>query len=283
MEFVMITDLTKLPKVIEYNHEELKKQLAAELEKYKNIVVTENDMANAKADRAALNRFKDAVETKRKEIKREYLEPYNEFEKRIKEITSMIDEPIKAIDSQIKEFEAVKKEEKKKEIEKIYEENIGEFKELIPLNKIWNNRWMNLTYKVEDIAIEIETVAGRAQSGVEIIKGLNSEFEGQIMDKFFQTLDITAALQENKRLQIQKKQLEKISGNKDAEQANIKADYEEKRTEEQSMSNDIPKEIEKQPLICLDFRVFVTPEQANQLKEFLINNGIRYGRVPKTA
>ena len=284
MDFVMITDLTKLPKVIEYNHEELKKQLSAELEKYRNIAVTEGDMASAKADRAALNKFKDAVETKRKEVKKEYLEPYNEFEKKIKEIVSMVDEPIKVIDSQIKEIEAVKKEEKKKEIEKLYKENIGCFNELIPLDKIWNGRWLNVTYKLEDIALEIETAAGRAQSGVEIIKGLNSEFEGQIMDKFFQTLDITAALQENKRLSAQQKQIDKLTEKRELQG---RVTEEEKIREikpcQPEQEKTIAHEENEQQTICLDFRVFVTSEQAVLLKEFLISNGIKYGRVPATA
>ena len=34
-------------------------------------------------------------------------------------------------------------------------------------------------------------------------------------------------------------------------------------------------------VIQLDFRVYGTQEQINALKEFFINNNIKYGRVPK--
>ena len=112
MELIIKTDLQAFPAVIEYNHEELKSELSEQLQKYKNIVVTEDSIKEFKADKANLNRLKTALEDKRKEVKKQCLQPYENFEKNIKELIALIEEPIKVIDSQLKEIESKKKEEK---------------------------------------------------------------------------------------------------------------------------------------------------------------------------
>ena len=54
-ELVMKTDLQKaIPQAIEFNYDELKKQLPERLAYYKNLVVTEDSIKSAKADKATL-------------------------------------------------------------------------------------------------------------------------------------------------------------------------------------------------------------------------------------
>lgn len=288
MEFEIKTDFEAFPKVIEYNHEELKQQITEQLEKYQNMVITENDIAKAKADRARLNKFKDAVNAKRIEVKKEYLKPYQAFEKQVKEIIAIVDEPIKAIDVQIKFFEDNKRQEKKEQIEALYLDEIGEIKDLIPLAKIWNPKWINATYKLSDIAIEIETAIGRVKSGLQIIKDLHCTFEQQVMDKFINTLDINAALMENKRLAEQEKKLNAVMKQEESKPAlqqesrqSAVVDYGRKALQDNPQQTDIKET--GQNLITLDFRVFVTAEQAMLLKSFLMENGISYGKVPQAV
>ena len=202
MELVMKTDMEKeFPAAIVYNHEELKAELAKQIEKYQHIVVTEDTIKESKADKANLNRLRTALEDKRKEVKRQCLHPYEGFEREIKELVGMVDVHIKAIDIQLKEFEKIKKEEKLAEIKVVYRDNIGLFEELVPLEKIWNPKWLNVSYKMSDIALEIEAVHDNIESGFDIIEALETEFRQEIKDKFLETLDIAKALQENGRLQ----------------------------------------------------------------------------------
>ena len=71
MQFVMNTDLsTALPKVIDFNYEELKAALDANLKRYNGIIVTEDGIKDAKEDKAKLNALKKAIEDKRKEVKK---------------------------------------------------------------------------------------------------------------------------------------------------------------------------------------------------------------------
>lgn len=106
MEFVMSTDLnTALPKEIGFNFEELKAELSERLEYYNGLVVTETTIKEGKAERAKLSKLREAVEAKRKEVKRECMAPYTDFERKVKELVTIIDAPIAAIDGQIKAFD----------------------------------------------------------------------------------------------------------------------------------------------------------------------------------
>lgn len=56
-------------KEIRWNHEELKAELTAKMQEYKNLVFTEETIGDAKKDRANLNKLKNAFEDERKRIK----------------------------------------------------------------------------------------------------------------------------------------------------------------------------------------------------------------------
>ena len=74
---------------IDFNYEELKQSIKASLEKYDNLLYTDDQMKAAKTDRANLNNFIKALDAKRKEVKEKCLAPYAEFEAKIKEPGSL--------------------------------------------------------------------------------------------------------------------------------------------------------------------------------------------------
>ena len=293
MELIIKTDLQTFPAVIEYNHEELKAELSKQLEKYNNIVVTEDCVKEFKADKANLNRLKTALEDKRKEIKKQCLQPYENFEKNIKELVALIEKPIQLIDSQLKEIDSKNKEQKINDIEKIYHENIGRFKELVPFEKIYNCKWLNTTYKLENIALEIQKIQSDLESGLQIIEGLDTSFKQEIKDKFFETLDISQALQENARLKELREKQKAIEIQKEkqvreflAEQKQnqeIKAEQTETEQKQQKTAQNVIQEQKQEAngLQRLDLSVWVTPHQMWLLREFLSQNNITFKPVRK--
>ncbi len=270
MEFILKTDLEKsLPQVIDFNFEELKKELSVNLKKYKDLIVTEESIKPAKTDKASLNKLRTAIEDKRKEIKKACLAPYDVFEIKVKEIVGMIDEPIQAIDSQLKTFENQAIEEKKKVITEFYNSNIKDLFALIPLEKIYNPRWENATFPMKDIETEILEFIETFKKDFAVIESLKSEFEEQIKDKYLQTYNLSTALAEKSRLDEQKAKLEEYQNKQDVvqipqpENENIeKSDVEAEEALEQ-----------------LDFRVWVTAKQKADLKAFIVENKIKMGRV----
>ena len=148
---------------IEWNSEEIRKQVQMMMSAYTDVVYTEDTMKAAKDDRATLNKFKKVIEDRRKdarygaglhrgdrrkEVKKKCMEPYEQFEKEVKEITALIDKPIGMIDSQIKEYEEKQKAEKKSQIQAAYDESIGDFGNDLPFERVFDTRYLNATFSL---------------------------------------------------------------------------------------------------------------------------------------
>lgn len=230
MELIMTTDLAKvLPKSIDFNHEQLKTELAEKLMYYKNLVVTEDSIKSAKADKATLNKLRTALDDKRKEVKKDCLTPYEEFERNVKELIGMIDEPISTIDNQIKVFDEQTKAAKKKQINDFYLANIGDLLPLLSIAKIWNDRWLNVSYKMTDIEKEITDTIFKVKNSINIIKAFGIDCEQQMLDTFLRTLDMGAAMSEKTRWEEQQKHL------KEYEESQRKATEAQKAQEPQAV------------------------------------------------
>jgi len=209
MELIMTTDLEKsLPKKIDFNYEAIKSELSEKLERYNSLVVTEDSVSAAKKDKAALNKLKTALEDRRKEVKKDCLRPYEEFEQKIKELVGMIDAPVVAIDGQIKAFDEIKKAEKRADIQGFYADSIGDLTPILPFDKVFDPRWLNATYKIEDAQKEITDRIQKTRNDIGIIKAMNLSGEQQVLDVYLRTLDMSAALAEKTRLEGQQKRME---------------------------------------------------------------------------
>ena len=208
MEFIVTTELDKaLPQKIDFNFEELKAKLSENLEKYRGALVTPDTAKEAKADRAALNKLKMAVDKKRIDIKKQYMTPYNEFEEKVKELLPMINEPIMEIDGQIKALEEKKKEEKLKAILDFYGANIKGLRDLIPFEKLFDKRWLNSTFKLIDATQEMLEAIEKAEKDIQVLKAMKLKNEDQVLDAYLQSLDMSAALAEKNRFEEQQKKL----------------------------------------------------------------------------
>ena len=75
---------------IDFNFEDLKEALTAELELYKNLVFTEDTKADAKKTVAELRKLKKQINDKRIEVKKLYMQPYTDFEAKVKELDKLI-------------------------------------------------------------------------------------------------------------------------------------------------------------------------------------------------
>lgn len=282
-------------KEISFNHAEIMQELAIRLEKYNGLVYSERNIKDAKADRATLNKFKEAIETRRKEIKKQCLEPYNDFEAKVKEIVAMIDKPILAIDTQVKRYEQIKKDEKLEGIKAFFADKVGDLDKLIPFDKVYNPKWMNATYKEKDIQQEIQDLFIKVEDDLKAITELQTEYELQIKDVYLKNFDLTAALQEKKRLEEQAAKLaeHKRLQEEKARQRQAQADEVKQCAMAPASTPEPPPEpeapepsrevltptIEPEKLHEIEFRVRATIPQLKALKQFFVDNEIIFERV----
>lgn len=170
---------------INLNYTELKTQLTEFVASYKNIVITEEQKAEAKADLATLRKLKTELDDKRKEIKREYSKPLDEFEDMVKSLKAIIDEPIEIIDSKLKEFEARRIGEKQAKISEIYREEMEEYKDNVSLGSIYNAKWENATYSESAIRADIQEIKLGLDRDINILMGMKSEVTDKAISKYY--------------------------------------------------------------------------------------------------
>lgn len=262
-------------KEIKFNYTELKTAITNALTKYDNLVYDETQIKEAKADRATLNKFRNAVEAKRKEIKSKCLEPYNAFEIKVKDLLSVVDKPLLAIDSQVKKYEDVQKEEKKSRLEKFYVTEAAELGNIIAFDAIFNERWLNATFAEENACTEIFNKIAQIKKDLETLStSVDSTFITEVKDTYLTTLDLGEALRRNTYLLEQKKKQAEYEAKKAAQTQIAPAEEPVILGQEVAAAAKSEGKIQQ-----IDFRVWVTAEQKALLKQFLADAGIKYGAV----
>lgn len=273
------TQAQPLPE-IQWNYEELKQQLEAGLANYKGLAYSDDQIGDAKKDRAKLNKLADAIDGKRKEMKALYLQPYEAFEAQAKELVGMVKATVQEIDGQIKAYEAEKRRQKQEAIEAQYRAMIGNLAELVPYERLHNPRWLNVSAGMGAICQELGNKIDRITAGLAAIDGLQlpPELAGPVKSTFLRDFDLAAALAEKDRLQQQQEELARYEAAKAAQASQMPPAAPAAPVAMRSVP-----EPEAPPMagevFTVDFRIRATRAQLQGLKQAMINLGIKPERI----
>jgi len=251
---------------IEFNYEELKTELLTKLSDYKTLQYTEDQIQAAKADRAKLNSLKKALSDERVRRKKEFLEPFETFETQIKELCTLIDEPVLLIDRQVKEYEEQEKQKKRESCYDIFA-NTPDLPEWISYDQIENVKWYNKTFSLKQVEDDITEKIKKINDDIKVLSELEYSFEA--IEEYKRTLDLSAAMVEGKRIAtMQIKKAEERTKTPqipfaDSEVVEITAD-EEKGEESR---------------VWLSFRAYLSKDEALALKSFLNYSKIQYEAI----
>lgn len=195
---------------IDANFDSIKAALAAELDTYKKMVFTEDSKKDAKDTVAYLRKFNKALDDKRKEVKKAYMAPCDDFEAKVNELKKQVDEPIKFINQQIEEFERKRVEEKRALIKEIYTgiaAEHAEAAEYLPLQKIYDKRWENATTTKKAITEAITERMTRVETDLATIRSMESEYEDKGIERYKATLELSVAIATMNQFQKQKEEI----------------------------------------------------------------------------
>lgn len=277
----------QLPEKISFNFEELKAELQAKTQHYETLVYTDDQIKEAKADRANLNRLKKALNDERISREKEYLAPFDAFKKQVNEVIAIVDKPINAIDRQVKEYEEKKKGDKLEEIHEYFDSCEG-IPEWLHLEKIFDSRWLNASVSMKSIQ---ETITGKvAQIKTDLATLANlQEFGYEAQQVYISTLDINKALAEGQRMS----QIQKQKAAYKAEQARKREEEEWLRQEAEfakhmnpPVEEPVAAEPEKKAVAAAEparqwvrFRALMTTEDALALRDFFQSRGIEFEAI----
>lgn len=268
-----------IPDQIVWNFEELKTELAEKVQEYEITIYSEDQIKEAKADRAALNKLKKALNDERIRREKEYMKPFAEFKAQVAEVISIIDKPVFLIDQQIKTYEERRRQEKEEEIRgflKSYQIPYG-----IDPERIFDVSWLNASISMRNIKLEIQDLINNIMADIKTLEELPADKDLAI-SAYVESLNLRAALQKVKDEQDRRAKLEKIRQELEA----AKAKYEKQEAPKQEPQAEKPAEKQPDPTATvngrwIEFKAFLTAKQAAELKEFFTSRGILYGPVER--
>lgn len=294
MEIQILTPTQAQPlPPIQWNYEEVKAWIKDGLARYKGVVYDESQIAEAKKDRANLNKLVQALDAKRKEMKALYLNPYEEFEAQAKELISMVKEQAAAIDMQVKAYDDRRREEKLEKIKtECYAPLIGNLDKLVPYDKLHDPKWLNVTCAAGTIATEMARKIENIVSGLDAIDkmGLAPELAERIKGVFLKRFDLAAAIAEKDRIEKEQAALAEYEAKQRAAKAEQTAPAAEHTAHNPEQKYTPPEPaapaVERQSAPATDetihtvvFRIRVTAAQLHGLGAYMKANNIRPERV----
>ena len=303
VEFRITSDLQEIRKqAITTNYADVKAWVDGVAEQYRSIVVTEDGVQAAKQDRANLRKLQANIDQVRKECRAAALAVSAETEANCKELVETLETAVQNLDTQAKAFETQRKEEKKNRLSAYFDQAVCDMAEWLTFDDCFNPKWLNATYAESAAWSDIDAAIDRCRADLNAIRALHSEFETTLLDEYTRTRNISAVLVKNETL-CRMKAAEEERKRKEAEAA---AKYEEQKAacaavrmasagdaviEEHSEVGQVIAAVEREaferavsepePTYTVDFRVFGTAAQLDELRVYMRTKGIRYGRVPE--
>lgn len=267
-----------LPEAINFNFDELKTAITEKSEQYAKIVYTDDNIKAAKEDRADLNRLKKALNDERIRRQKEYMKPFDNFKAKIDEIIGIIDKPVLAIDKQIKEYEAIKQDEKKANIEEMFKNML--FPEWMTVEQIWNPKWLNASTSMTAIESELLSFKNEVIRNCQTLATLPMHSHEAVIT-YHKTLDMAQALDKVHELieleEAKKKMLAKEEAKKrETENAFIPVPEQSPVIEVEKIQEE---EAAPEPKMWVGFEAYLNKTQAALLKDFFNENNIDFRPV----
>ena len=252
-----------------FNYAELKAAVEEKMALYEAAIYSDDQIREAKADKAALNKLRKALNDERIKREREYMQPFAKFKAEIDEIISIIDRPVAAIDRQVKDFEERKKAEKLAQIADYWQEAGA-----LGWMQFMKTGWANASYSMKTIKAEIDAEVERMNSELPVIRAL-PEYAFEAEEYYKETHNLADALREAQRLaeRAARKAAMEAERQRMAEEV---ASLKNPRRTEPEISADPPVEPERE---WIAFKALLSPDEARALGQYLRNNGIQYKAV----
>ncbi len=243
------------------------------LPNYKAENYTANTIDLAVKDRALLNNTSKLLNKQRIELEKKFMQPFESFKSIVKETTDLINEASLQIDEIVKSVEKKEKDKKRVEIENIFQKHVEELDKVLTLEKIFNEKWLNKTYKIELIEKEIEERIATIRNDLLAIGNLNSKYEVELKNDYLLKFNLSEVITKNNEL-MKKEELLKTQ-----QEDSVKV-VEEKKTENmEKMATTKVEEKVTDGILTYVLRITGKTSQMKALRQFLETNEMKFEKV----
>lgn len=289
-----------LPPII-WNETEIAAALDDMLSAYKGRKYTPEDIKGAKADRAAVNRIEKQLAAAQKAVTDLYKQPVEDFAAKMRLYRAKTKEVSDAINDQVRAVEQAQRAEKMNALAAIYRENASaEIKELIPFERLADDRWGNASFSAVEARRELLARIETCKAEISTLREMCGEDFPAVERVYLSDLSIRSAIAEYNRISEMRKAQASAEAARRQEQAEkatspvIIPPTDEQRescaegarrakinqaiTADGRLDFSAERAAQKKPY---DFRVWANDSDIEAIKELFAARGIQYGRVPK--
>ena len=286
MQFEVLTDLTPVTETrIDTNFAAVKAWLEEELAPYATMVVTPDAISDAKKTRANIRKVGESIDSQRKAIKKQWLQPFEEYEAKCKELTGIVNNAVSNIDGQIKDMENEVKEQKKMVLASFFADNSEDVSDYITFEDVFDIRMLNSTYAQRDAEAEIIRQLDAVRNDLTAIRSIGSPYETAMLSEYAKSHQLGKSIAEGKRLEaIQRAEEERKAKEVSTPFEEPKEAYDAPQEAPAPfappfVSPVAPMEPPKPKLYTFRFEVTGTAEAFSALKRCMTANGMEYQKI----
>lgn len=188
---------------LETNAQQILDVVKSKLEDYTIDNYSEDNIADAKKDKAELNKAKKGLNDERIRLEKEHMKPFENFKSLVNKACNLITDASGKIDNLVKDVENKAKDEKKAEISKIW--NDQHFN-LVCLADIFDHKWLNKTVSLSSVRVEIESIIKTINTNLALLDKIGEE---EAKAFYLEYLDITKAMEYAEKLKEKREALKK--------------------------------------------------------------------------
>jgi hypothetical protein len=247
----------------------------------------------AKKERADVNRAIKSIDEGKKRLKEWWMKPLDDTFSKIDLAKATLKTASVDLDQCVKTVEWEEAQEKKADIQAYFDSKKFD---LVPMDRIFNERWLNKGFKMADVKKEVDEKIDRIHKNLKVIERI-AGYEAAGKAFYLKTLDIDAALAE---VDVLKANAEKIAREKvereDREAAAKVLENqrdlrnEERREEKDEQIQDLaaealgiaeaPEPERKGPeMLTVSLRFKIKPDTYHDLRTWLSSRGVPYKTV----
>lgn len=229
---------------VESNISYIKEVMTAKQDAIKNTVYSgtrEEQIAMMKEEKAAVNKFKDAVQKQRTDVKKKLLKSFEAFDSEAKEVIEIAQSTYSTLNTQVETLEEERRKEKRVKIREIYDERsteVGDFADTL-YNLIYKTEWENTSTSMKKITEEQQAAIDSYINGKNTLEltSCDQDIKDDALNRFQENLDFMAAMQ---YIANETKKRAEEAARREAEKARMEAEYqakleaEKKRIEEEA-------------------------------------------------
>ena len=203
------------------------------------------------------------------------------------------------ITEKMDEVEEQYREARKAKMEEFYQKYVGDLETLVPFQKTVKEEYYKRAFTDKKLEQAYSDFFDRLQEDIKALEQLPERFRDKALLRYVEDFSLSAALQEGKRLeeldklveerrkqQEEEREARRIEENRQLEvareaQQQQKIDVKQEPVQKEEPKAEIPQEPQKpqEEVFQMDFRVWGTREQIMGIRQYLIDNHVKFGKV----